>query len=53
MKKPKEPRSPKLTGAERYKRFLDMAKKVEASDKKEDFDRALAAVATPKGTANK
>ena len=41
MKKPKEPRSPKLTDAERYKRFLDMAKKVEASDKKEDFDKAF------------
>jgi hypothetical protein len=41
MKKPKQPRSPKLTDAERDKRFVETAKKVEASDKIEDFDRAF------------
>ena len=32
---------PKLTDAERHKRFLDMARKVGASDKAEDFDKAF------------
>jgi hypothetical protein len=32
---------PKLTDAERYKRFLDAAKAVEASDDPKDFDRAF------------
>jgi hypothetical protein len=31
----------KLTDAERHKRFVETAKKVEASDKIEDFDRAF------------
>jgi hypothetical protein len=31
----------KLTDAERYKRFLDAAKEVGASDDPEDFDRAF------------
>ncbi len=31
----------KLTDAERHKRFLDMAKEVEASEQKEDFDKAF------------
>lgn len=42
----KEP--PKLTDEERHKRFLDMAKEVEASEKKEDFDSAFAKVTAPK-----
>jgi hypothetical protein len=32
---------PKLTAAERHKRFVETAKKVEASDKAEDFDKAF------------
>jgi len=43
---PKEPRKPKLTDAERHKRFLDMAKKVEASDRPEDFDAVFERVAS-------
>ncbi len=43
-KKPKQPHSPKLTDAERYKRFLDTAKAVDASDRSEDFERAFEAV---------
>lgn len=35
----------KLTDAERHKRFLDMAKEVEASEQKEDFDKAFKKVA--------
>jgi hypothetical protein len=31
----------KLTDAERYKRFVEAAKKVEASDNIEDFNRAF------------
>lgn len=32
----------KLTDEERHKRFLETAKKVEASDKSQDFDDAIA-----------
>jgi hypothetical protein len=39
---------PKLTDAERHKRFLEEARRAEASDDPEDFDRALVKVATPK-----
>jgi hypothetical protein len=35
------PRKPKLTNAERQKRFVETAKKVEASEKLEDFDIAF------------
>lgn len=41
MKKPKQSRPPKLTDADRYDRFLEIAAKVEASDKQEDLDTAL------------
>jgi len=34
-------KNPKLTDAERYKRFLDIAKKTEASDRKDDLDKAI------------
>jgi hypothetical protein len=37
----KSPKKPKLTDAERRKRFVEMAKKVEASENLEDFDRAF------------
>jgi hypothetical protein len=37
----KEPHKPKLTDKERHKRFLENAKKAEASDKPQDFDEAF------------
>jgi hypothetical protein len=39
-KKSKE-RLPKLSEAERHKRFVDMAREVEASDDPKDFDAAF------------
>lgn len=41
-------KKPKLTDAERYKRFLDAAKVVGASDNPEDFERAFLKVVKPK-----
>ncbi|MDE2134130.1 MAG: hypothetical protein KGJ49_05985 [Alphaproteobacteria bacterium] len=32
---------PKLTDAERHARFVDMARKVEASEDPQDFDKAF------------
>jgi hypothetical protein len=40
IEKPQHER-PKLTDTERHKRFVDTAKKIEASDKIEDFDKAF------------
>jgi hypothetical protein len=40
-RKPPKEKKPKLTDAERYKRFLDAAKEVGASDDPKDFDRAF------------
>ena len=40
--------NPKLTDAERHKRFKDMAKEVEASEKPGDFDWAFDMVAGKK-----
>lgn len=34
-------KNPKLTEDERHKRFMETAKKVEASDKIEDFDKVF------------
>jgi hypothetical protein len=34
-------RKPKLTDAERHKRFLETAREVDASDDPKDFDRAF------------
>jgi hypothetical protein len=34
-------KSPKLTDTERHKRFVDTAKKVEASEEISDFDNAF------------
>jgi hypothetical protein len=46
---PRKPaRKPKLTDAERFKRFVDMARKVEASEDPKDFDKAFKKIATPK-----
>jgi hypothetical protein len=39
--KPKTKRLPKLTDAERHKRFVDMAREVEASEDPKDFDRVF------------
>jgi hypothetical protein len=44
----KFPKKPKLTDAERYKRFLDAAKEVGASEDPTDFERAFRAVASSK-----
>ena len=37
-----------LTDAERHKRFVDMAREVQASDKPKDFEKAFKAVAKPR-----
>ena len=42
---PKTKAKSKLTDAERHKRFLDMAREVEASDDPKDFDKAFQKVA--------
>lgn len=39
---------PKLTDAERHKRFVEMAKQVGASDDPKDFDKAFKKVASVK-----
>ena len=39
---------PKLSDAERHKRFVDMAKEVEASEEQKDFDQAFTQVASKK-----
>jgi len=39
---------PKLTDAERHKRFVAMAREVGASDKTEDFEKAFKKVAPRK-----
>ncbi|MGA2495825.1 MAG: hypothetical protein ABSF67_23340 [Roseiarcus sp.] len=44
-KNSKPAKKPKLTDAERHKRFLETAEKVEASNAKADFDRAFESVA--------
>jgi hypothetical protein len=44
----KSVRKPKLTDAERHKRFLEMARKVGASDDPKDFDKAFKKVVSPK-----
>jgi hypothetical protein len=45
------PQKPKLTDAERHKRFLDMAREVEASDEPNDFEKAFKKVISPKKTS--
>lgn len=47
----KPARKPKLTDAERFKRFREMAKTVEASDDPKDFDKAFKKVVAPKPKA--
>lgn len=41
-------REPKLTDAERHKRFVDMAKEVEASEDPKDFEKAFKKVTSHK-----
>ena len=48
----KAERKPKMTDAERHKRFLDTARAVEASDDPKDFDKAFDKVVSPKPKAN-
>ena len=47
---PSRPKSekPRLTDAERHKRFVDMAKEVEASEDPKDFETAFDKVARTK-----
>ncbi|MBJ7544163.1 hypothetical protein JDN41_11465, partial [Rhodomicrobium udaipurense] len=45
-KKKGEPK-PKLTDAERHKRFVDMAREVEADESTEAFDKAFEKAVTP------
>jgi hypothetical protein len=44
----KDKETPKLTDAERHKRFVETAEKVEASEREIDFDEAFKSVARPK-----
>jgi hypothetical protein len=44
----KTARKPKLTDAERHKRFVEMAKQVGASDNPRDFERAFNTVSRSK-----
>lgn len=41
---------PKLTDAERHRRFVEMALEVEASDDPKDFEKAFKKVISPKQT---
>jgi hypothetical protein len=43
---------PKLTDAERHARFVEMARKVGASDDPKDFEKAFTRVARLKGEAS-
>jgi hypothetical protein len=42
---------PKLTDAERHRRFVDMARQVGASDNAKDFDKAFKKIAPAKRKA--
>jgi hypothetical protein len=44
---PKPATKPKLTDAERHKRFVDMAHEVEADESQKAFDEAFATVVPP------
>jgi hypothetical protein len=44
---------PKLTDAERHKRFVEMAKEVGASDDPKDFERAFKKIAPRKPSDRK
>jgi hypothetical protein len=53
MKKTSSKRLPKLTDAERHKRFVETAREVEASDDPMDFDRAFDKVVAPRHGRNR
>lgn len=44
---------PKLTDAERHKLFVEMARKVQASNDPKDFDKAFKKIVTPKSSPKK
>jgi hypothetical protein len=44
---------PKLTDAERHKRFVEMAHNVQASNDPKEFEKAFKKVATPKPAPKK
>jgi hypothetical protein len=44
---------PKLTDAERHKRFVEMAREVHASDDPKEFDKAFKKIVTPRRTPKK
>jgi hypothetical protein len=48
MPKKPTPSKPKLTDAERHKRFVDMAREVEASEDPKDFEKAFNEIVRPK-----
>jgi hypothetical protein len=50
---PKSGAKPKLTDAERHKRFVEMAKQVGASDDPKDFEKAFSKVAKAKAQSPK
>lgn len=47
IKEPKKRKNPKLTDEERHKRFVETAKKAEASESIEDFDEAFLKLMPP------
>jgi hypothetical protein len=47
MQSPKPSKKPKLTDVERHQRFVETAKKVDASDSAEAFDKAFDKIASP------
>jgi hypothetical protein len=49
--KPKTDKKPKLTDAERHKRFVEVAREVEADETEEGAERALRKVVSPSGPA--
>jgi hypothetical protein len=50
-KNPSTKRLPKLSDAERHKRFVEMAHEVEASEDPKDFDKAFKNVVLPRPAA--
>jgi hypothetical protein len=52
-RKPPAKRLPKLSDAERHKRFVEMAREVEASEDPKDFERVFHKVAISKQSAPK
>jgi hypothetical protein len=45
--------SSKLTDAERHKRFVEMAREVQASDDPKDFEQAFKKIVPPKRPGNR